>query len=231
MSSEQFDLFLVLLKLKSYLVSLIEQPSNLENPLEFTEEFLDRKYPERKEEILNLLSSFNIISDSQIAFDEKIHFKFREMVNLHENSFGLSSILSKFNIESLHESNRDKSLNEIKTEREEKLKKIISLLFRLASIWTKRGDLERNVEDFSVLAEEELIRPDEQKELGKLDDDTMISFEIISKLSNLYLENLIEYYFKFGGDIALSDFVQSLDKFKLMVDKKYKELFNKSGLQ
>ena len=230
MSSEQFDLFLILLKLKSYLVSLVDRPETENNPFEYTEEYLERKYPDRKEEIMELLLSFQIHSDAEITFDEKIHLRFKEMVKATEGAYNLSSILEKFNIELIQESVKEKTLDEIKSAREEKLKQIVTLLVQLARVWTQRSELEDNVEDFSLLEEEEVIRPDEQKELGKLDRDTMLSFNMISKLSQIYLEQLIEYYFSFGGDLALADFINNLDQFKTMVRDKYKNLFNKSGL-
>jgi hypothetical protein len=228
MSSEQFDLFLILLKLKLYLVSLVVES---ENAFEFTEEFLERKYPERKKEVMELLNLSKIHSDVQIAFDEKIHLKFRDMIQVKESAAGLSEILERFNIESIRESNKEKALYEIKNAREDKIKQIVALLFQLARIWTQRSELENNVEDFSLLEEEELIRPEEQQQLGRLDDDTMISFSTISKLSHFYLELLIDYYFQFGGDIALPEFVKGLEEFKNAVESKYKDLFKKSGLQ
>lgn len=230
MSSEKFDLFLILLKLKSYLVSLVDHPESDINPFEYTEEYLERKYPERKEEIMDLLLSYHIHSDVEIAFDEKIHLKFKDMVKAKEESNNLLSILEKFNIELIQESVKEKTLDEIKSAREEKLKQIVTLLVQLARVWTQRSELENNVEDFSLLEEEEVIRPDEQKELGKLDRDTMLSFNMISKLSQIYLEQLIDYYFSFGGDLALADFIKNLEKFKILVNDKYKNLFNKSGL-
>ena len=93
MSSEQFDLFLILLKLKSYLVSLVDKPETENNPFELTEEYLDRKYPDHKEEVLELLVSFKINGDADIAFDEKMHLKFKEMVKAKEGAYNLSSIL------------------------------------------------------------------------------------------------------------------------------------------
>ena len=54
----------------------------------------------------------------------------------------------------------------------------------------------------------------------------MASYKAISKLTQFYLEQLIDYYFTFGGDIPLADFIKSLDDFKSITDEKYKELFN-----
>lgn len=120
MSNEHFELFLILLKIKSYLISLIDHPSMGSDSLEYTEEFLDRKFPNRKQEILELLYSFDISSDSDIAFDEKIHHKFKEMVKGKEKAYQLSSILEKLNIDSIQDTIKDKTIEEIKLARDEK---------------------------------------------------------------------------------------------------------------
>jgi len=230
MSSEQFELFLILLKLKSYLVSLIDHPSEGTNSLEITEEFLERKYPNMKEEILEMFSSFQIVNDAQIAFDDKIHIKFKEMLNEKVNSFHLSSILEKFNIDTFNETLQQKSLEESRISREQKLREIVGVLLQLARIWSKRSELESDVEDISFLEEEEVIRPDELVKLSELSQETYTSYKAIAQITNLYLEYLIDYYFKFGGNIVLKDFINNLDEFKKLVQKKYKILFNQSGL-
>lgn len=230
MSAEQFDLFLILLKLKSYLISLIDNPDFETDSLEITEEFLDRKYPELKSEIIEMFIEHKIHNDSEIAFNDKIHVKFKEMVKGKSGTFNLASILEKYNIQSVAEDNRDRSIDELRIAREQKLKEIVTVLFQLARLWTQRSTLEENVDDFSILDEEELIRPDEEKELGKLDRDTFISFNTISKISNLYLEQLIEYYFQFGGDLALPEFIEELEALKKIVKQKYSDLLNNSGL-
>lgn len=230
MGNEQFDLFLILLKIKSYLISLIDHPSMGSDSFEYTEEFLDRKFPDRKEEILELLTTFNIKSDSEIAFDEKIHHKFKEMVKGREKAYQLSSILEKLNIDSIQETIKDRTIEEIKLARDEKLKEIVSILLQLARIWAKRSEIEGEFDSFSILDEEELIRPEEEELLNKLDKDTSASFDTITQITNLYIEELIEYYFKFGGDVSLSKFINQLEELKNVVRKKYKELFKQSGL-
>lgn len=230
MSNEQFDLFLILLKLKSYLISLIDHPSAAADSLEYTEEFLERKFPDKKDEVIELLYSFNIKNDAEIAFDEKIHHKFKEMVKGKERAYQLSSILEKLNIDSIQETIKDKTIEEIKLARDEKLKGIVSLLLQLARIWAKRSEIEGEFDNISFLDEEELIRPEEEELLNKLDKDTSASFNSISRITQLYLEELIEYYFKFGGDVSLSKFINELEELKGVVKTKYKELFKQSGL-
>jgi len=230
MSSEQFDLFLILLKLKSYLVSLIDHPSLGNRSLEISEEFLDRKFPEKKDEILELLSSYNIHSDSEIAFDEKIHHKFKEMVRGKEKAYQLSSILEKFHIDSIEDTLKDRTVEKLRSERDQKLKELVGLLLQLARIWAQRSEIEGDVDNFTLLEEEDLIRPEEEEHLGKLGKDTSASFNTISKITQLYLEQLVEYYYKFGGDVELSEFIQGLDKIKLIVKQKYNDLLKQSGL-
>src|SRR3989339_1053511 len=230
MGSEQFDLFIILLKLKSYLVSLMDDPANSPENFEYTEEFLLRKYPEHKDEIIELLTTNNIISDAQIAFTENIQQKFREIVLGSEPSEKLSNILDKYQIMSIKESLNDKTLDDLKLLREQKLREIISVLLQLARVWSQRSAIENTIEDFSILDEEDLIRPEELDNLYKLDHLTTDSFEAISKLTNIYLEQLIGYYFKFGGDVSLVKFISVLEEFKQVVLKQYKNLFKEHGL-
>ena len=81
MKAEKNNLFLTLLKLKSYLVSMIDDPAGHYGNLKMAEQYLDIKFPDRKNEIINLLEDNNIYSDSEIAFDEKIIFKFRAIAH------------------------------------------------------------------------------------------------------------------------------------------------------
>lgn len=230
MDSEQFDLFIILLKLKSYLVSLLDDPANPSEDFEYTEEFLLRKYPDHKDDIISLLTSNNIISDTQIAFTENIQQKFKEIVLGSEPSEKLSNILDKYQIMSIKETLNDKTLDDIRLSREQKLREIISVLLQLARVWSQRSAIENTIEDFSVLDEEDLIRPEELDSLYKLDHVTADSFTTISKLTNIYLEQLIEYYFKFGGDVSLVQFISILEEFKQVVLKQYKNLFKEHGL-
>lgn len=152
------------------------------------------------------------------------------MVKGKEKAFQLSSILEKLNIDSIEETIKDRTIEELKIVRDQKLKEIVSVLLQLARIWAKRSEIEGEFDIFSVLEEEDLIRPEEEEFLGKLGKDTSASFDSISKITHLYLEILVEYYFKFGGDVALSDFINSLEELKDLVKSKYKELFKQSGL-
>lgn len=229
MSTEQFDLFLILLRLKSYLVSLLDHPSMGKDSFDYTEEFFERKYPDRKNEILELFVTNNINSDAEIAFDEKILTKFKEIIKGKEKAFHLSTILEKLHIENIEETTREKTIEEQRSSRDQKLKEIVSALLQLARIWSQRSELEEYVDHFSILEEEDLIRPEEIEELGKLDKDTSKSFNAITKLTEIYLEQLTEYYFKYGGDIELADFIKDLDKVKKLFQEKYDDLFKKSG--
>lgn len=230
MAYEQFDMFIILLKLKSYLISLIDDPSLEYTSFEYTEEYLLRKYPERKEEVIQLLKENKIESDGQIAFDENIQHKFKEIVIGPDSPQKLSEILDKFQIAAISDTLKEKILDGIKHSRQQKLKEIVSVLLQLARIWTKRNEIENSIEDFSLLDEEDLIRPEELRELGQLDHATSVSYKTISKLSEIYLEQLADYYFKFGGDVSLVQFIDSIEEFKRIVSLKYRDLFNEHGL-
>ena len=40
----------------------------------------------------------------------------------------------------------------------------------------------------------------------------------------------MEYYFKFGGDVSLVEFISIFEEFKQVVLKQYKNLFKEHGL-
>lgn len=230
MSQEKFEIFLILLRLKSYLISLMDDSKVEYEGFEFTNEYLDRKFPEQKEEVLQLLISNNIMSDAQIAFDEKIHERFKEILKEEEPHTDLTSILEKFHIEAVPSSIKDKTLDNYRIIRDQKLKEIISILLQIARVWTQRNEIEDDIATYSLLNEEDMMRPYERKKLGELDKNTSISFKTISQLTQIYLEQLIDYFFKFGGDMALMEFVSSLEEFKRIVTRKYYSLIKNSGL-
>jgi hypothetical protein len=230
MSQETFDIFLILLRLKSYLISLMDDPKIEYEGFDYTIEYLDRKFPEQKEEVIELLISNKITSDAQIAFDEKIHERFRDILKDKESSADLTSILEKFQIQTVHDTLQDKTMNTYRTIKDQKLKEIISILLQIARIWTQRSEIEDDIANYSLLNEEEMMRPFEKKKLGELDENTSISYKTISQLTQIYLEQLIDYFFKFGGDMALMEFVSSLEEFKRIVTRKYYSLIKNSGI-
>jgi hypothetical protein len=226
MSQESFDLFLTLIKLKSYLISLVDQPEDCYRNFDLTEEYLKRRCPDRREEILELLKKNKINSDSDIAFDETVHEKFKEIAALESNLVDLPTLFEKLEIDAKNLFNQEI----LKTQREEKIKEILKVLFHLAQNWVARKELENDVEDYSLLEEEEVIRPEEEKKLSNLDTYNSISYNNISILSKKYIEQLTEYYFQYGGDISLVDFVNYLTDLKRVITKKYMELFKEHGL-
>jgi len=226
MDSENFDLFLVLIKLKSYLISLIDEPEPCYNNLDLTEEYLERRYPEKKKAVIDILTTNNIRTDCDIVFDEQVHEKFKIMA-CNNQQINLLSFLQKLEIEA-----RDLNLNtSLRSERDEKLREIIKLLFKLAKIWNMRKEIEEDVEDYSVLQEEDVLRPEEELRLINLDKITSVSFETISVITKKYIESFIDYYFSYGGDISLKRFVTDINSIQQLVTMKYSELFRKSGLE
>ncbi|MCX6152342.1 MAG: hypothetical protein NTX22_17585 [Ignavibacteriales bacterium] len=226
MNSESFDLFLTLIKLKSYLISLVDQPEDCYRNFNLTDEFLSRRCPDKKEDIMNLLKENNINSDCDIAFDETIHEKFKDMVNNKNNTVDLPTLLNDLEIEA-NNLNVDENF---KSERDERIKEILTTLFHIAQNWAARKELENDVDDYSTLEEEDVIRPEEEKKLDNLGTYNSISFNNISVLSKKYIEQLTEYYFQYGGDVTLGDFVNYMTNLKNDVSNKYSELFKKHGL-
>jgi hypothetical protein len=230
MDPQKSELFFLLLKLKSYLVSMIDNSEEAEKDFYYTEEYLDRRFPEKKEEIIELLVTNGINSDGEIAFNEKIVFEFKKMTSLNEENIDLTSLLRKFEIEAVGIERENRKRNSYISERDKELNEILSIIFQLATNWALHRELENKVDDYSALSSEELIRPEEEKKYDALGKSTSVSFENISKLTEKYIYNLTDYYFKFGGDLTLIEFVSELDRIKAMVFKKYSDLFKKHGL-
>lgn len=230
MSNDKNNLFLTLLKLKSYLASMIDERSDLYNNFNLTNEYLDRRLPGKKSEIISLLEDNGIYSDVEIAFDERIIFKFRAIAEKTKENISLISLLNKLEIEAKDEVIKDEARVNFITEREKRLGEILELLFQLATNWAVLKELEDKVDDYSILDEEEVIRPEEEKNLNALDNTTSRAFNVISDLTKKYIQKLIEYYFTFGGDIALKEFIDELEETRNEVARKYYELFKKSGL-
>lgn len=226
MIQRNFDLLFTLLKLKSYLISLIDERDECENNLSFTEEYLSRRVPDKKDEIIELLRENGINCDSDIVFDEQIHLKFKEIAVKTISAVDLTKLLDDLNIESAELKKSDLYI----IEREEKLKEILTVLFKMARSWSIRKELENDVDNYSMLAEEDVIRPEENKIVNGLGNVTAISFEQISKQTIYYLELLIDYYFLYGGDLNLEKIIKAFEELKSLVSSKYLDLFQKSGL-
>jgi hypothetical protein len=230
MKKEKNNLFLTLLKIKSYLVSMIDEPGEHYGNLKMTGQYLDLKFPERKTEIINLLEDNNIYSDSEIAFDEKIILKFRSIAHNAKPKSDLIDILSKLDIEAKGIVLNETARISFATERERKLSEILLILFQLAANWEVLKDLEDRADNFSALNAEDVIRPDEEKSLDVLDDTTLNAVNTISLFTKRYLGLLTDYYFSYGGDNSLKEFVDDLERIKKSVTKKYLNLLNKIDL-
>jgi len=228
---EKPDLFYILLKLRSYLVSLLNSPEECDDSFTYTEEFLERRYPELKEEVLELLIENGINRDYDIAFNEKIVFRFKDMVSGSDKRTDITSLLKKFDIDSISLEREKKKIESYRNERERELNKVLETLFQLAANWAVHRELENKVDDYSTLSEEDLIRPEEEKSYDDLGKNTEISFDKISRLTEKYINLLTDYYFHYGGDLTLIEFVEELEKIKVTVFKKYADLFKKHGLE
>jgi len=230
MGADKKNLFLTLLKIKSYLASMIDEPSERFNNFNYTREYLEKRYPDKCKYFLDLLEENGIFSDSEITFNDKIIAKFRTIAHNSGDRGNLLTLLDKLEIETRGTIIKDETrLSEI-SEREKKLSEILDSIFQLATNWAVLKEIEDKVDDYSILNDEEVIRPDEEKNLDTLDDNTFRVFSTISDLTKEYMEKLTDYYFNYGGNIALKDFVLSLDEIKKDVIKKYFELFKEHGL-
>jgi hypothetical protein len=230
MNADHYSLLMILFKLKSYLMSMIDDPKNCSENLEYTEEFLERKYPELKDEIIDLLIENDIKNDCEIAFNEKIQFVFKQIIGQSENHDDLPSILNKFQIDADELQNVQNKLDAMKNERIKRLDNILEILIILTKYWAQHQELENIVDDYSTLEEEDLIRPEEEEDLTVLDKNTAISFNHLSKHTITYLKLLTDYFFKYGGDISLFNFMKDLDNLKSNVVAKYSALFKDHGL-
>ncbi len=230
MGADNNNLFLTLLKLKSYLASMIDERSEKYNNLNYTKEYLERRYPDVSQTILNLLEENGIFTDSEITFDDKIIFKFRSIADKSKEHINLISLLDKLEIETKDFALKDGARSSYISEREKKLSEILDSLFQLATNWAVLKEIEDKFDNYSVLDEEEVIRVDEEKNLNELDDTTDRAFGILSHLTKKYLEELITYFFTYGGDFALKDFIFELDNVKKSFISKYTDLFKKHGL-
>jgi len=227
MNGESYNLFYTLVKLKFYLVSLLDTPQE-NKTFYFTEEFLERRLPERKKEIIDILNNYGVSSDSDIAFDDSVILKFKEIVKEKEQHINLTTILHNLDIESNALSRS--SLDQQRSDREKQAHTILENLFQLSTNWVMHKEIENKFEDYSILDEEDVIRPEETEKLDVLNSNTTSSFEIITQLTIHYIDLLADYYFKYGGDIQLKEFWQDLEKIKKDIQIRYKELFRSSGL-
>ncbi|OGU55744.1 MAG: hypothetical protein A2V66_11825 [Ignavibacteria bacterium RBG_13_36_8] len=230
MEPERIKLYFILLRLKSFLVSFLDSPEDCEDNFIYTEEFLGRRYPDKREEIINMLREYDVKNDCEIAFDHNIQFKFRAMVDKGNTKVDLEIVLNNLEIEINDSLLKDKEIGKIRLKREEEIKNILASLFQLSKIWIAHKNLQSDIDDYSLLDEEDILRPKEKEELKRLGIDSHLSFDFISKLTKKYLDELIDFYFQYGGDVSLNGFVNELESFKNSLNDRYKELFKNHGL-
>ena len=229
--SEDNDLLMVLLRMKSFLISLVDTPDDFSAGLTLSEEYLERKFPEQKESILEILENNGISSDSEIVFDQSMMSKFKDISDNQKKSYSLDSILELSQIDRNDVDLNNETIAEMKSSREAQIKQIISLLMKIANEWINRQGIEEKIDDFSKLDEEEMLRPYEEEKLENLSIDTNISFSKLSTLSLIYIKMFTDYLFEHGGNISLKNFLEKQDKIKNNIEGKYKKLFEDHGLK
>ncbi len=226
MSTDKIDLFVKLVKLKSYLVSMIDNYEESPESLYHTEEFLDLRYPEEKEEIIALLKENKILSDREIVFDAQMHMKFKNIAEGIPKGVTLDRIFEKVGISSGEFESIEEFLSSYKNQREDDLKNIVEMLLQLAKLWVNHLEIENSADDLLALHEEEVIRPEENEEMEDVSKNTESSFMKLTTMTKRYLERLSEYYFNYGGDIQLKSFLFDLEKYIKKVDGKYQKLLD-----
>ncbi len=230
MNNEKYDLFMLLLKLKSYLVSMVDDDTDDSSGLYYTEEYLRAKYPDKKDEVLSMLHRYKLESDYEIVFNEQVHHIFKSMVDGESNVRNLDNILKQQKINSFSPSEVEKFLENFQLNRNNTIKEMVGLLLNVTKLWSDYHEIESQVDDYIELDEKEVLRPDEEEKFQALDKTASKSLDEISLLTKEYLELWIDFLFKFGGDVQLREFTAQFEKLKESVDYYYNELFLKSGL-
>lgn len=230
MSAENSDLFYTLLKLKSYLLSLVDDPNDCENDFIYTSEYLERKYPGEKEEIINLLVENGIKGDCDIIFDEQIHIKFKDIASKTQKEIDLLELLEKLKIKP-EELIKEEAVENYKSQKEYDVKNILNSLLHLAKAWSSHKELNKNFDNYSVLDEESMIRPDEEIKLSNLNKNSDYSFSFISSQTIKYLEMYAEFFFRHGGDVFLNRFKKELDNLQNSISGKYEDFLKNHGIK
>src|SRR4030042_2865105 len=148
MEPERIKLYFILLRLKSFLVSFLDSPEDCEDNFIYTEEFLGRRYPDKREEIINMLREYDVKNDCEIAFDHNIQFKFRAMVDKGNTKVDLEIVLNNLEIEINDSLLKDKEIGKIRLKREEEIKNILASLFKLSKIWIAHKHLQSDIDDY-----------------------------------------------------------------------------------
>lgn len=226
MSTDRIELFVKLVKLKSYLVSMIDNYEESPESLYHTEEFLNLRFPHEKEEIITLLKENSILSDREIVFDTSIHQKFKDIAKGIPKGMSLESIFEQVGISSDEFESIETFISKYKNQREEELKGIVEILLQLAKRWVNHLEIENSIDDLLALHEEEVIRPEENAVMDKADKNSVSSLMKLTALTNKYLDMLSDYFFNYGGDIQLKTFLFDLKKFIKKVEGKYENLLN-----
>lgn len=230
MAAYQSEILLTLVKLRYFLISLIESPEECFDNFNISEEFFERRNIINGNELLEKLQDNGINNDCDIAFNKDIHNIFKIVSQDFSSNPDLKSMLEEFEIEVNEALIKEDNISKFRREREEKLNEIINILFKLAKEWSMHHEIEDSIDDFNALDDVELLRPDEEKQLDVLGDNSVYSFDIISKQTEKYIELLSDYYFKYGGDLILAGFVNDISNLKSVVAKKYSNLSKENGI-
>ncbi|MCF8305096.1 MAG: hypothetical protein K9I71_02650 [Ignavibacteriales bacterium] len=230
MADEHYDIYSILLRLRSYLISLIDNKDECDDSFSFSEEYLYRKFPEMADEIIELLRRFGLESDCDVVFRKNAVEVFRKIAESKKETTDLHHMLSSLSIDALLKDPKEKLLEHYSQVRDTRLREIINQLLIMAKFWSLHSDLQGDVDNFLKLSESELLRPEEEERLNLLDGSSDVSFDNIILMTGKYLAMLADYYFEYGGNLGLNQFIKELDKVKDGVRTKYEKFFAQHGL-
>jgi len=230
MAEDKHDIYSILLRLRSYLISLIDNKEECNDTFSLSEEYLFRKFPDQSDEILDLLKGFGLESDCDVVFRKNAVEVFRRIAESKKETTDLHRILSSLSIDALLKDPKEKLLEHYSQVRDAKLREIINQLLITAKFWSLHADLQGDVDNFLKLSESELLRPEEEERLNLLDGSSDVSFDNIILMTGKYLNMLADYYFEYGGNLGLNQFIKELDKIKDGVKTKYEKFYEEHGL-
>ena len=121
MAAYQSEILLTLVKLRYFLISLIESPEECYDNFNISEEFFERRNIINGNELLEKLQDNGINNDCDIAFNKDIHNIFKIVSQDFSSNPDLKSMLEEFEIEVNEALIKEDNISKFRREREEKL--------------------------------------------------------------------------------------------------------------
>ena len=125
MAAYQSEILLTLVKLRYFLISLIESPEECYDNFNISEEFFERRNIINGNELLEKLQDNGINNDCDIAFNKDIHNIFKIVSQDFSSNPDLKSMLEEFEIEVNEALIKEDNISKFRREREEKLTNLL----------------------------------------------------------------------------------------------------------